>query len=198
MAKRRKPSTPNPIVTKPERPTEHRKQVQVLMFPQVRRALKRPTFQPQWLKAIMKILAEHRRRFERGDENALMDGICDFVLAFSFAYGHDWLGAHFATRWAQYTLGIAETLEAAFRTTRPRKPQANAARRNERLRCAVVFAVCHLQRTERAKLNKDTFDRVGEKLKISGDLAGKIFRSPASKELRRLADKLPDFGPLEE
>jgi hypothetical protein len=127
---------------------------------------------------IKKLLATHQRRFEQGDDTALLLA-AELIILFA-PLAPQWLKDAFDERFVAWRSHKVRSLDAAFKVEREHKHSADQRLREE-LRVWIVGAVVH-----RGKPRKAVFKSIAKELGRSPGWVDTLFYEPASRPLRKL------------
>jgi hypothetical protein len=148
--------------------------------PQLRPVL---VFAPDAAPLVHRRLEDLRRRFERGDGEALLLALDLYLASFSVP---KWMAAGFfdaMSKWLDYR---AATLDQAFNVRRPIGKHLEPQRERERLRPLIMLEIARLQQRYRANINGRTFARVGDYIGKSGSYVRDVYYEDASEPWRKL------------
>jgi hypothetical protein len=162
--------------------------VTVALSPQIREALGASPFDPHWLAAAVQALQRCHERYDRGEKIALMEAVELYLVAFAA----DWAREAFMESWSRYLDGDAANLDEAFGISRRKRTQIDKIRVDERVRPLIVARAYELH-GQGMPFDKDMWETIGRELKIHHSKVERIFGEPASKDLRELLRRLPDF-----
>jgi hypothetical protein len=112
-----------------------------------------------------KYLESYRRRFEKGDAEALLEAV-DWILMYE-AKPPDWVRAHFTRNFGAFQLRAARTLDEAFGIKREDERVFKTQRKRMLLVQPITFRLAELHREGHSLTAIDAYGQVAEEFGIT-------------------------------
>jgi hypothetical protein len=138
--------------------------------------------QPEALSLVHRALEDYRRRYERGDGEALLLAIDLYLESFT---APKWMADGFFDAISRWLDCRAATLDKAFNVQQIGK-HLDQQRERERLRPIIMLELVRLRQRNGAPMDMRTFARVGVDIGKSGSYVRNVYYEEASAPWRKL------------
>jgi hypothetical protein len=139
--------------------------------------------QPEARPLVRRALEDYRRRYERGDGEALLLAIDLYLETFKVP---KWMADGFFEAMTKWINHQAATLDEAFNVRRSVGKHLDRRRERERLRPWIMLEIARLQQRYRANIDGSSFAQVGDYIGKSGSYVRDVYYEDASLPWRNL------------
>jgi hypothetical protein len=120
-----------------------------------------------------RILSMHRRQFENGNNEALLEAMA--FCGRRRIVQPDWIVDAFAERWKKWTEFQVRTADEAFGLSRPKGQKLSWLRLQHKLKYEVLLDIADAQ-AHRRPVNHDLYEEIGERYGVSATTVDKLYR----------------------